>query len=209
MEKLIVFFLLLLLSGCGKTEFQGIPAESYVGFVEEFTRDLGIPSVETAPSKNAGREVRIWVRPALMRLQYFVRLISDGNKVSGDVILWWDNRDMPQVDLFRSAFYADNRCKKTTVGETYDFCHVPLRKSRNWQEVQAFFEDHSIWTLGAQKPRPWTAWDGVSLLVEARDSSGRHLYFFDNPVFSYDTQDANAASIIEYTQDLAPPVHFP
>jgi hypothetical protein len=109
MEKITVLVLLLLVCSCGKTEFQGIPAKSYAGFVEEFTRELGIPALETAPSENVGSEVRIWVQPALMRLQYFVRLISDANKVSGDVILWWAShksiflrrRFTPTIDVRR------------------------------------------------------------------------------------------------------------
>ena len=133
---------------------------------------------------NTEKELRIWVYGELSSPCDLYRFTEDGGAVTGEAFAWWsrsrrrDVRGLPSmVKRADSGWGCDdvNKCGATGI------CRRTFPSPIDWNALYRTLVSRQVWDLPDETELPdlpWTAMDGVTLIVEVRQGSQYRRYAY-------------------------------
>jgi hypothetical protein len=164
----------------------------------------GLPLLRTAPLARGRRELRLWVGFGITSPQYLLRLrVGGAASPAGTLVLHYPNDDSTLVAAVRGELAG--RCAAVRARADTETCVARFARPVAWPAVARQLDSLGAWTLpdeSALPPRGAAVFDGVSLVVEARDGAAYRAYQYGNPHGWRRPEAERAAAIIDLVDVL-------
>lgn len=218
----------ILIPGAACAQTAGPPMADSVGAVfrsviDSVAATAGLASLRDQElPRGVRREVRLYVGFGLAHPQQAVRVWEDAGGVHGWLGLWWPGTrltyrisggteaDYVQARQEHATWVAEVRdlaaesgCTEFRARPDYETCTLPGRGIQ-WADVLAHLDGLGVARL--PHPRDRLGLDGVTLVVEHRDTAGYRSYSYWSPrTDARDAHERAAAAIMESIMRLRSP----
>jgi hypothetical protein len=232
--RTVAFILLVLVpsSAVGQASGQGCesdapPLELRAGVL------LGWPDIERdSLPLGIRRELRVHQDVALGVPDYSLRLVDEGQRVTGEVLMYWPGIDYERVTggdndcqrrhiaearaLAQSALQSQLsylRCGPVRVTPRVEGCLVSFTADPGWAGMMRRADSLRLWTLNPPRPKSLArggleiALDGIDVSVELRDPSGFREYSYNSPRVSGAPGEREVAALADLLQRALQEAH--
>lgn len=221
----VVFLLILPVSAVAQArahmcEFVAPPLERPAGVL------LGWPDIEhEGLLLGVRRELRVHQDVAIGVPDYSLRLVDEGGRVTGEVLMYWPGIDYVRVtggdhdceeqhiaearELAQSALQSQLsylRCGPVQVLPRIEGCLVSFTADPGWAGMMGRSDSVGIWTLDSPVPKR-LALEGIDVSVELRDGMGYRQYSYNSPDVSGGSGEREVAALADLLRGLLEVAH--
>ena len=167
-------------------------ASIYFAEFDPAARAAGLEPLRSVRLPAGEREVRIWTLVEIAIPRQLYRFVDRGGRVTGELIYHWPTPppdtamdERPGETTHDLMVYSQRgRCDRFAVAEQTGICRARFTRTPDWGSVLRTVESHGLWTIpdpSTLPPDSVVVFDGWTIVVEVRDSSGYRTYRYNNP----------------------------
>lgn len=186
--------------------------ETYLPIYDSMTTAAGLPSLRAAAPTRAQREARIWIHGPGDDVELF-RFVEDRGIVFGEALLAWEISPMETAADGSSAidwhelavFRARGPCSEFFRTSGVGGCRAKFATSPDWAKVLRRLQSAGLWDLPDESTLPSReiVFDGFSITVELRSTTGYRIYHYGNPSMQRWPEDNRAAELMRIVRELS------
>jgi hypothetical protein len=170
--------------------------------MEELAAAVGLPPLRTTRLVPGDGEARIRTSFALGAPNEFLRLTVRGQRVDGELYLYWSAPDH-QGDSIVRAFVSQNygeRCTSVRPAARTGACRLRFAERPNWKALWFRLDSLGIDRLAGGTR---SGLDGYSLTLEYKGTKGYRLVSYWSPQAGHDPDESSAAAVYDLVQKIA------
>jgi hypothetical protein len=187
---------------------------------------LGWPDLaHSGLAPGVSRELRVHQQLALFAPDYSMRILNEGRRVTGEVLVYWPGMEFKRVTggdsgcaewneheaktlirVVRQSLDKDLDCGPVERRPRIEGCRVIFVADPGWAEMLRRSDSLGVWTIDSAVPSN-LGFDGESVLIEVRDRAGYRRYDYHDPVAEGGSGERQAAALRDLLQEALEKAH--